>query len=173
MGKRRSAQDAELEAIYAQVPRVNCKGRCQYACTAIDMTPREDARIRAAGVEITPHQQALEQMKTGGDFACDALDAVGRCSVYELRPLVCRVWGTTPSLRCAYGCEPEGGWLTYAQTMELLNDARRVGGDSAHAVAPGQCTAKLERNPELARALETIASTSHISPIRSPFRRNP
>lgn len=135
------------------------------------MTPREDARIRAAGVVITPHRQALKQMQATGDFACDALAADGRCSVYDLRPLICRLWGTAKELACPYGCVPEGGWLTYAQTMELLNAARRVGGDRANAVAAGVCTATLERSPELARALEVTTATAHFSP-RSPFRRN-
>lgn len=170
MGKRRSAQDAELEAIYAQVPEVNCKGLCQYACTAIDMTPRERERIAAEGVTISAHQKALEQMRSTGDFACEALTGEGRCEVYERRPMVCRVWGTTEPLACAHGCVPEGGWLPYAQTLELMNAVQQVG-RGKYAMPTGAITARLDREPELARALEDAARTAHISP-RSPFRRN-
>jgi Fe-S-cluster containining protein len=30
-----------------------------------------------------------------------------RCTVYEARPLICRVYGAAEGLRCPHGCTPE------------------------------------------------------------------
>jgi hypothetical protein len=29
-------------------------------------------------------------------------------SVYDVRPIICRVFGMTPGLRCRHGCVPDG-----------------------------------------------------------------
>lgn len=30
----------------------------------------------------------------------------GRCSVYVVRPLLCRLWGMVDKMRCPHGCVP-------------------------------------------------------------------
>jgi hypothetical protein len=162
MGKRRSSRDAALAGIYAQVPSVHCKGLCQEACGPIDMTPREDTRIRDAGVDIPQAADAIRQLRDTGDYACPALDAAGRCSVYEVRPLICRLWGAVEELRCPHGCVPDGGWLSDSAAMELMNVAFRAGGAEAKARPPGALTAKLDRNPGLRRALQQYVREARL-----------
>ena len=48
------------------------------------------------------------------------------CNVYAIRPLICRLWGLTPKMRCPWGCEPER-WLSEPETRELLAEMERLG----------------------------------------------
>lgn len=61
------------------------------------MTHFERDRIKTAG---GPDIQIVQS-------PCPALDFIGRCSVYEIRPLICRLWGVVETMKCHYGCEPE------------------------------------------------------------------
>jgi len=40
------------------------------------------------------------------DLNCPHLGEEG-CQVYDERPLICRLFGTTPGLACPNGCRPE------------------------------------------------------------------
>ena len=39
------------------------------------------------------------------DGMCTQL-ANGRCSIYDQRPTVCRLWGDVPEMPCPHGCTP-------------------------------------------------------------------
>jgi hypothetical protein len=85
-----------LRALYAELPLVECQGLCGEACGFIGLTPLERHIIQEAGgpnIEITM-------------YPCPALDFMGRCSVYEYRPMICRLYGVVEDLRCPFGCEP-------------------------------------------------------------------
>ncbi len=92
----------ELEKLYSLVPDIKCKGLCYGECTAIVMSELEGRLMTAAG--------GAEPTLTADD-ACNYLTDDKRCSIYEARPLICRVFGTTPRLACPFGCVPEK-WLT-------------------------------------------------------------
>lgn len=115
-----------LRRLYDQVPEINCKGLCADSCGPIEMSTTERATIRKRGVEITDRDVALARLRDEGDFDCDAL-VDGRCSVYEDRPMICRLWGVTETLRCPYGCEAERV-LPDDEGFVLLADSLRAGG---------------------------------------------
>ncbi|MDP4501036.1 YkgJ family cysteine cluster protein [Nonomuraea turcica] len=123
MSRWSEAIEAHLEALYVQVPDVGCKGLCQEACGPIDMHPYERARIRRAGVTIPRPAEALERILAGEDYTCPAL-VDGRCSVYEIRPLICRAWGASEAMPCPYGCRPAGGLLPAAVTRRLVDESK-------------------------------------------------
>lgn len=126
---RAEETDAELEALYAQVPEIGCKGLCTDACGPIEGGHRETVRMRRAGVRLPPRQRAIRLMvETDGNYECPALKN-GRCSVYAVRPMVCRTWGASEDMICPYGCEPADGRrrLTSPQTLALIEAARTVG----------------------------------------------
>lgn len=50
---------------------------------------------------------------------CPLLTEDGRCSAYQVRPLVCRQWGVGEDMKCPWGCEPER-YLTEEETAEML-----------------------------------------------------
>jgi hypothetical protein len=123
---RHSDTDAALQELYDQIPAIpDCKGRCWVSCGAIEMSDRERQRIRSAGYRITPAQEALANLDT---FWCEALAGDGRCAVYEMRPLVCRLWGAVEDMPCPYGCRPER-MLTSEEGMNLVMQSLAIGGD--------------------------------------------
>jgi hypothetical protein len=65
--------------------------------------------------------------------------------VYEVRPMICRLWGMTPGMRCQFGCEPEGGFLTERQGYEFLARVAELGGNAADAA---RFRAPFEVDPE-------------------------
>lgn len=112
-----SPLDRELDALYAAVPPMrNCKGLCHHSCSSVMMAEVERDRIRARH-GVTVPDGAFELERPGG--RCPALNIFGRCTVYEDRPLVCRLWGTIPDMECPHGCEPVGGMLS-AETGERV-----------------------------------------------------
>lgn len=52
----------------------------------------------------------------------------GRCSVYQNRPLICRMYGAVESLPCPHGCKPDRGALPDAESRALLLKATEIGG---------------------------------------------
>jgi len=123
---RRSDMDAALQEIYGQVPAIpDCTGQCWTSCGPIDMSDRERQRIRQAGYKIMPAEQARAQVDT---YWCEALTSGRRCAVYEMRPLICRLWGVMESLPCPYGCRPEGGFMADIEGYRLIAAAWRAGG---------------------------------------------
>lgn len=113
------AQVDALEAVYAQLPRVECKGLCGHACGPIDVTAAEYERLRAA------HPFRL-RLRTVAGNACGYLKD-GRCSVYRARPTICRIWGTFPGLFCPHGCQPDRV-LTVEHFVATLQAVERIGG---------------------------------------------
>jgi Fe-S-cluster containining protein len=123
----RSQMDAELRKLYDQIPAIpDCDGRCWTSCGPIDMSDRERQRIRQAGYRITPWQDARAWKET---YYCEALTGDKRCAVYEMRPLVCRLWGAVEGMPCVYGCIPEGGrWMSDEDAFRLIAASQRIGG---------------------------------------------
>ena len=106
---------AKLDALYAELPKLDCKGLCVDSCIPVDVAPGERKQIqRDTGVELPSRETQLAQ----GCSACVALKE-GRCTVYEVRPLICRLWGIDEGMKCPHGCEPEGGWLTKVEAHRL------------------------------------------------------
>lgn len=59
--------------------------------------------------------------------SCTMLTDDRRCSVYEIRPLICRLWGITRSMPCPYGCKPDRV-VEDDEAMLMLHEADRIGG---------------------------------------------
>lgn len=105
-----------LEAVYAKVPKIECKQLCHAYCGPIAMSRLEWVRWKAAhGGEPQPRS----------DLTCPALEC-GICTVYEARPMICRLWGTTPELACPHGCVPER-WLSDKEAHQLLDEMEKSG----------------------------------------------
>jgi Fe-S-cluster containining protein len=56
---------------------------------------------------------------------CPAL-VDGRCSVYDVRPLICRLYASAEGLRCPHGCQPVSGMLSDADAGRLRNKVQRI-----------------------------------------------
>lgn len=119
----------ELEALYARIPRIDCAGRCHDSCGPIHLTSAEQARIAAQGVTIP--SQSYQKV---GPVRCPALSIFNRCTVYAVRPLVCRLWGLMEWLPCTYGCTPtDGPLLTPREGYTLIAEVYAISGDHGSA----------------------------------------
>lgn len=115
----------KLEAIYASVPSVECKG----LCGKTNCGPVRGSRVENRYVEE----------ETGGklkfpiiikDFAvpdCPHLTEEKRCSIYAARPLICRLFGVVDVdvMRCPHGCKPEK-YLTDAEARQMMNEVHSL-----------------------------------------------
>lgn len=91
-----------LRQLYASIPSSKCADGCHACChDLIQMSPEE--RDNMGGYEFTD--------------SCIHL-VNGHCEVYERRPLVCRLYGSSELLRCV-DCEAEG-MLSEADTKKIL-----------------------------------------------------
>lgn len=100
--------EAAVRALWEKVPSVNCKGLCTECCGPIAMSPAEQAVLDAKNITVGFDRETL---------TCDKLNPFGKCSIYNDRPLVCRLWGAVPDMPCAWGCEPT---LTSAEGRQLM-----------------------------------------------------
>jgi Fe-S-cluster containining protein len=62
-----------------------------------------------------------------------------RCSVYLIRPMICRLWGLVETMPCLWGCVPER-YLTREEGFEFLARAARLQPEAAAGVITRQST---------------------------------
>lgn len=133
-------QRARLRAVWEKIPDVGCKGLCADYCGPIGASRLEVRMLERRGVRLPDVRVVVERwvnVLDGGDpegrpddevqLACPAL-VDGRCSVYDIRPTVCRLWGATDPMPCPHGCEPNGGRLSVDDGFDLLAESLKIGG---------------------------------------------
>lgn len=110
----------KLEAIYAQLPTVACRGLCAEACGGILLAVGEAERVR---------RYAHQAPRTTPDGRrCIYLTEHERCRVYPVRPLICRVFGLVKRMSCPHGCLPDR-WLTDHEFVALAAQVEDVAGE--------------------------------------------
>ena len=121
------AADRQLEALYASMPSIDCQMLCHPACGPIVMSRREHERL--VGAHGPREAEA--------DLVCPYLGREsGLCGAYEVRPLICRLWGVVETMRCEWGCVPER-YLTEAEAEALLAEAQTLSNGAVGTVWPG------------------------------------
>ncbi|WP_298447080.1 YkgJ family cysteine cluster protein [uncultured Marinobacter sp.] len=80
------------------IPTFECVPGCHDCCGPVTTSSEEMSRLPVK--TDAEHEAALS------DFNCVHLGPSG-CTVYEERPLICRLFGTTPSMPCPRGRRPE------------------------------------------------------------------
>lgn len=102
----------ELEALYAELPTVDCQCKCFGACASIGIAAAEFDRI-AAAIGYTP--------RSDDSGWCPLLDRQsGLCTVHQIRPMICRLWGVSECMQCPWGCEVTPRKLTEAEVYTYL-----------------------------------------------------
>lgn len=105
-----------LERLYARIPSLACKPGCTDCCGPVCMSRVEWKRI-CDRLGYEPRGDA--------SLNCPMI-AGGRCVVYDLRPAICRLYGTVKGkLECPH-VKPER-WLTDAEARVILREAGRIG----------------------------------------------
>lgn len=123
---------SRIEAIYARIPKLACKRKCQDCCGPIAVFKPEFDHMCAYSGMVPPTKPTTMLSEGGANYGdavlldggpcltCPFLNPhTGQCEVYEVRPLICRLWGVVKSMRCPFGCVPER-WLSDKESHELL-----------------------------------------------------
>ena len=110
---------AALDRIYREIPGGFCKGLCQEACGPCSMTKAEMDRCVAHAEPVRNPSDELQ---------CPFLNPEnGRCRVYAVRPIVCRIYGASKAIPCPHGCRPSK-MLSPRQARKLMARVRALGG---------------------------------------------
>lgn len=120
---------AKLDAVYATLPTVACRGLCSLACGPILMSQLEGERLRRT-------DRDRRSPSTRADLSCIYLTPTKRCGVYAVRPLICRVWGLVKRMSCMHGCEPTR-WLTDHEFVAIAKTIERIGGPIVQSALGG------------------------------------
>jgi hypothetical protein len=96
-----------LAEIYAEVPDPGCKGLCWEACTSVPVRPLELERLEEKSGRKLEGTMSIQGATLTGPLGspCPYL-VLRRCTVYDVRPLICRVFGAAEGLPCPHGCAP-------------------------------------------------------------------
>lgn len=105
---------AQIERVYAGLPKIQCQKLCAEACGPVFMSRLEWKRVCSAGGD----------KQGGADLTCPYL-IDSQCSVYDVRPGICRLFGLVEKMRCPHGCIPER-WMTDAEAYKALEDLARL-----------------------------------------------
>lgn len=81
-----------------RIPAFACQPQCHDCCGPVTTSSEEMSRLPV--ISAAAHAAAL------ADLSCPHLGSNG-CQVYAERPLICRLFGTTPRLACPNGKRPE------------------------------------------------------------------
>ena len=111
-----------LEEVYAMIPEIECKGLCAQSCGPIMCEPAEADRLGVGQRIVEVNGHVVAAIPFDRKLRCAALRN-GRCTKYDLRPTICRLWGVAESMPCLWGCVPERV-LSDAEAREILARAR-------------------------------------------------
>lgn len=135
-------QKAALDVLYAELPSIDCQGKCLESCGPIVMSRIEWKRILRH-----PVLKGKKEPRMRPDFSCPFLVSE-RCGVYKIRPMICRLWGVVESMPCHWGCVPDRT-LTHAEGYEFLIRADIVSARTEEDATELQAAlAYLQANPD-------------------------
>ncbi|WP_338800324.1 YkgJ family cysteine cluster protein [Pseudomonas sp. RSB 5.4] len=92
-----SCNSQKIRNLRQQIPSFECVPGCHDCCGPVTTSPEEMARL--------PRKTRAEQDAAMDELNCVHLGPNG-CTVYEERPLICRLFGTTKTLPCPNGRGP-------------------------------------------------------------------
>jgi uncharacterized protein len=124
-------RDIRLARLYARLPRLACRGLCSVSCGEIHPSVRERNILeRVTGRELgtQPGTAVLPDGRREPVTLCSMLTPDGRCSAYQHRPAICRLWGVVENMRCPHGCQPDPRYLTVDEGHDILDQAFAIGG---------------------------------------------
>lgn len=106
----------QLDALYQELPTLDCQGKCQESCGLVYMSRVEWERIKVKLGWVPKNHKGL---------TCPMLRR-GKCRVYEIRPMLCRLWGIADAMPCLWGCKPSRT-LDGTEGREMLTRAAEYG----------------------------------------------
>lgn len=91
------SNNQKIDELRQRIPAFTCIVGCHDCCGLVTASSEEMARL--------PVKTDAEHAAALSGLSCPHLGAHG-CEVYSERPLICRLFGTTPRLLCPNGRRP-------------------------------------------------------------------
>jgi len=124
MFKRRRGLRKKLhEELYAQIPNMICPPGCSDCCCIVRFSRYEVTQISIAKII----RAIFNRFRQATTQKCPHLTEDNRCGIYQVRPFVCRLFGTTEieRLRCPKGMGPDK-LLSVEEGEDLINQFLRI-----------------------------------------------
>ncbi|MDO8465115.1 MAG: YkgJ family cysteine cluster protein [Gallionella sp.] len=126
-----TAKLAKIDALLSALPTFQCKEGCFDCCGPVIMSRLEYMRcIQASGRTAKDIKRQMQDNLKQGVYTCPLLDIeTRRCSVYAVRPAICRLFGVVDGkLLCPHGYAPENSaLLSDSQSREILAKVEELG----------------------------------------------
>ncbi|MDN6859709.1 YkgJ family cysteine cluster protein [Pseudomonas sp. CAN2814] len=108
-----------IDQLRRQIPGFECKPGCHDCCGPVTASSVELSRLPVKSE--AEHEEAL------AEWNCVHLGPNG-CEAYEQRPLICRLFGTTPRMPCPEGRGPDTPTdeSVVRQVNQLIASTRQV-----------------------------------------------
>ena len=129
MSSRQEREIATLEHIYNNLPVLECKGDCFDSCGPIQVAEAERRNIlrfcKSNNIKFKAFPKVnvrnlIQDLQNGNCRTCPYLQN-NKCTIYPVRPLICRLYGMTEKLMCEHGCMEEPA-VSYELSVKLLNE---------------------------------------------------
>jgi len=104
---------------------MKCKGLCHDQCTVVPMTPEEVGALQAAtgrAFDVWPAPGLCADRLTivpPGQLRCPVLGPDNRCTAYEARPALCKLYGEVKAMPCEHGCTPDR-WIPDQEAAQMM-----------------------------------------------------
>ena len=92
----------DIEDIYSLIPDFMCTVGCHECCRNFGVPSQ--TKVEADRIKAFLGERSMQIGKAQGS-TCPYLNATG-CSIYPVRPLICRLYGTSPNYRCNMDVAP-------------------------------------------------------------------
>jgi hypothetical protein len=127
-----TAKLAMIDALLSGLPAFECKEGCFDCCGPLELSRLEYMRcIQASGRTAKDVKRQMQNNIKQGIYTCPLLDTeTKQCSVYAVRPAICRLFGVVDHelLRCPHGYAPESSaLLNNEQSKEILGKVNELG----------------------------------------------
>jgi uncharacterized protein len=144
--------DAQVAALYARIPKIDCRQKCQVYCGVVVQLGAYTEAERPE-IERAVRDAPIVRRADASPLECKALDADGRCTIYAVRPAICRFFGVVEGLTCPHGCVPKR-MLSQAEMREILTALETIAGPGPFAQAK-----KSLANPSPEELVKHLAQT--------------
>jgi Fe-S-cluster containining protein len=92
----------DLEDLYDLIPSLQCNPGCIECCRGFGVPSR--TRLEEDRIQEFVQKHGIERRPVEG-LRCPYVSAAG-CTVYPVRPLICRLYGVAPNYLCTLGVKP-------------------------------------------------------------------
>lgn len=92
----------DIEDLYELIPDFICPAGCHQCCRNFGVPSRTAAEQERINQFLQVHGMAAQQAQ---GTTCPHLTEEG-CSIYPVRPLICRLYGTSANYPCIMGVKP-------------------------------------------------------------------